>query len=148
MPLGILAWKPTCCSAATSFCRRRRYFSRTPSAISGCSRAARGRLLDGHELARIAIVLDVGERLHDLRMAGHERHAPADHVEALRHRMDLDADFLGPVHLQEAQRRTIVAQQDVGRVLDDDDLIGLGEVDDAAIEVARGRRRRSGCWDS
>ena len=40
--------------------------------------------------------------------------------------MNLDADLLGPVHLQEAQRRPVVGQQDVGRVLDDDDLVGHG----------------------
>ena len=68
------------------------------------------RLLDRHELSGIAVVLDVGEGLHDLRMAAHERHAPADHVEALRERMDLDADLLRPLDLEEAQRRAVVAQ--------------------------------------
>ena len=44
-----------------------------PSAISGCSQRRRGRLLDRHELAGVAVVLHVGEGLHDLRMAAHER---------------------------------------------------------------------------
>ena len=41
-----------------------------------------------------------------------------------------------------------VAQQDVGRVLHDDDLVLVGEVDDAPVEVGAWRRPRSGCSDS
>ena len=56
-----------------------------------------------------------------LRMAGDKGHAPADHVEALGHRVNLDADLLGAIHLQEAQGRPVEAQEDVGGVLHDDD---------------------------
>ena len=76
---------------------------------------------------RVAVVLHVGVGLHDLRVAADEAEPPADHVEALRHRVDLDADVLRPVDLQEAQRlarRSV--EQDVGRVLHDDDLVACG----------------------
>ena len=68
-------------------------------------------------------------------MAADECHAPADHIESLRHRVDLDADFLGPVDFQEAERRGVVAEQDVGGVLHHDDFVGVGEIDDAAVKV-------------
>ena len=55
-----------------------------------------GGVLDGHELAGVVIVLHIGKRLHDLPVAGDETHPPADHVEAFRHRVDLDADLAGP----------------------------------------------------
>ena len=52
--------------------------------------------------------------------------------------MNFDAHFLGPIDLQETQRRAVEAEQDVGRVLHDDDAVGQGEVDDAFVKIARG----------
>jgi hypothetical protein len=60
--------------------------------------------------------------------------------------VDLDADVLRPLNLQEAERFALVAEKNVSRVLDDDDLVRAGEVDDPPVEVLRrdgaGRRVR------
>ena len=42
--------------------------------------------------------------------------------------MHLDADVTSTVDLEEAQRLLAVGQQNVGRVLDDDDVVGPSEV--------------------
>src|SRR5262245_690814 len=52
--------------------------------------------------------------------------------------MDLDPDFFCAIYLQKTQGRRVVAKQDVGRILDNHDLVGQGEVNDLTIEVARG----------
>jgi hypothetical protein len=59
----------------------------------------------------------------------------ADHVEPLRHRVHLDADLLGPVHLEEAQRHALVGEQYVGRVLDDHHLVLVGKLDHPFVEI-------------
>ena len=59
----------------------------------------RRRLLHGHELPRIGIVLDIGKGADDLPVAADKGHAPADHIEALGHRVDLHPHLAGPFHL-------------------------------------------------
>ena len=66
-------------------------------------------LLDGDELARVAVVFHVGKGLHDPLVAADPAQPPADHVKALGHRMDFDADVLRPGHRQKAERRAVVA---------------------------------------
>src|SRR5260370_660827 len=52
--------------------------------------------------------------------------------------MHLHAHVASSVKLKKAQRRPTVAQQDVGGVLHDDNLVRTSEVDDLAVESARG----------
>src|SRR5262249_34857914 len=92
------------------------------------------RMLDRHELARIAVILHVCESLHDFGLPGDKSHPPADHIKALGHRMDFDADFAGAIHLQEAERRTIECKENMSGILDNDDLVRMGKVDDLAVE--------------
>ena len=54
------------------------------------------RLLNGDELAAVAVVLHVGEGADDPLVAAHPAHPPADHVPALGERMDLDAHLAAP----------------------------------------------------
>ncbi len=97
-----------------------------------------GRVLDRHELAGVAIILDVRKRLNDFGMSRHKGHPPADHVESLRKRVHLHPHLAGSVYLKKTQRRATVAQEDVGCVLHDDNLVRTSEVDDLAVESARG----------
>ena len=101
--------------------------------------AADGRLLDGNELARIAVVLDVGKRPHEPLVPADPAHPPADHVEPLGHRMDFDADVDGSRAWRESCWAAVEAQHRVGRVLDHDELVLLGKGDDPFVEL---RRRR------
>src|SRR5207249_10229908 len=82
--------------------------------------------------------LQIGKSLNDLGMPGYKRHAPADHIEPLGERVHLDTHFLGAVHLQEAQRGTVKAEENMSRILNDRDPVGAPEVDDLTIKVARG----------
>ena len=68
-----------------------------------------------------------------LRIAQAEAHAPARHVVALRHREDLDGDFLGALHLQDAGRLVAVEAE-----------IGVREIvhDHGAVLRAPGGRSR------
>ena len=84
-------------SAATSFCSRRRYFSRM--------RVGDLRVLAGPRAAACWIAMNWPESQLSFTSANActifgwpatKRHAPADHVEALRHRVNLDADLLAP----------------------------------------------------
>ena len=66
---------------------------------AGDLRIVQGRgsgLLDGDELARVAVVLHVGEGADDPLVAADPAQPPADHVPALGERVDLDAHLPAP----------------------------------------------------
>ena len=97
-------------------------------------------LLDGQELAGVGVVLHVGVGLDDQRVAGHEAEPPAGHVEALAHAVQLDADVERAGRGQEAHRLAVEHQGGVGGVVDDDQVVGLGEGDHVLEELGRGAR--------
>ena len=103
--------------------------------------AVGGGVLDGEELAGIAVVLHIAVSLDEQRVADHEAAAPAGHVEILAGRVQLDADVFRARRGEEAQRFVaVVNQADVGGVVDDDEVVRLGEVDDLGEERRCGTR--------
>ena len=77
-------------------------------------------------------------------VADEERHPPAGHRERLGHRVELDGALLGPLGLEDRRRlEAVEAELGVGVVVDDDDVVLAGEVDELLEEVevdARGGR--------
>ena len=95
--------------------------------------------MDGEELAGIAVVLHIAVSLDEQRVADHEAAAPAGHVEILAGRVQLHADVFRARSGEEAQRFVaVVNQADVGGVVDDDEVVALGEVDDLGEELRSG----------
>ena len=93
--------------------------------------------LDGLERAVVEVGLDARERVDHPRIAADEAHAPSGHVVGLRQREDLDADLLGPRHLEERRRPVaVVAEVRVGEVVHHHEPVLAGEVDHLHEEVA------------
>ena len=93
------------------------------------------------EEAGVDVRLQAPVGLDRLGVADDRRAAPAGHVVALREAEDLDADVLGARRLQEARRDVaVVGRLRVGVVVDDEDLVLAGELDDA-LEQPVGRDR-------
>jgi hypothetical protein len=109
---------------------------RTRTGIDGSSKRRDGCLLDGDELPRITVVLDIGKGLHQSLVPADPTDPPADHVKAFGQRVDLDPHLAGPGNGQKAERLALECQQDMGRVLDDDNLLGMGEFDDPLVKLA------------
>ena len=55
-----------------------------------------------------------------------------------RHRVDFDADVAGAGMARKLLRLAVVAEDAVGGVLDDDDVVLLGEGDCSFVELGRG----------
>ena len=94
--------------------------------------------LDRDELAGVEVVFHVAVGADDSLVAADPADAPADHVERFRHRVDFDADVAGAGDREEAVGFAVVAENAVGGVLDDDDVVLLGEGDCLFVELGRG----------
>ena len=96
------------------------------------------------EHARVDVGLQLPVGLDGLRVADDGRGAPAGHVVALGQREDLDPDLLGPGRGQEAGRHVAVeGGLGVRGVVDDQDVVGAGEVD-RLLEQPVGHHRAGG----
>ena len=72
-------------------------------------------------------------------MTAHESHSPADHVISLAHRVDFDTDIDRTGRLQEAARLSVKGEQDVRRILDNDEFFFFCQRDDFLKELGRCR---------
>jgi hypothetical protein len=145
-PPGIRHSKPQADNAATSFSSRRWYLP-APLGDRIVVQGRDRRLLDGDELARIAVVLDVGKRLHDPLVAADPADPPADHVEALGQRVDLDAHLRAPG----TDRKLSGSPEKVSRMWAASCTTTIcwpSELDHLLVELPRGHACRWGCWDS
>ena len=70
-------------------------------------------------------------------VGGYHADAPSGHVVALAHGVELDAALLGSLHGEDAQGM-VVEDEAVGIVVDDDDTLAAGKVDQALIQLGRG----------
>ena len=90
----------------------------------------------GWKTAVIQIALDARQRADHLGVAQAEADAPARHVVALRQREDLDGDFLGALHLQNAGRPVAVeAQVGVGEIVHHHGAVMARQADDLLEEI-------------
>src|SRR6266704_53797 len=101
------------------------------------------------ENAVVEITLDPRQRSDHLAVAETKSDAPACHVEALRHGVDLHGDFLRARNLQNAGRLVAVeAEVGVGEVVHDHRLVFARQLHDLAEEIEvdahRGRIVREG----
>ena len=95
--------------------------------------------MDGEELAGVGVVFHIAVSLHEQRVAGHEAAAPAGHVEIFAGGMKLNADVFRARRSKKTERLVaVVNQADVGGVVNDDEVVCLGELDDLGKELRRG----------
>ncbi len=103
-----------------------------------------GRILYGGEGAGVDVALDGTERLDRIGVAGGERDTPAGHVVALGAAEQLDGHVLGTRSLKQTDGLVAVeADLGVGVVVDEEQVVLLGERD-SLVEVLRRGRCRGG----
>ena len=105
--------------------------------------ARRGRFLNGLERAGIDVVLDGRERLDRGGVPRGEPEPPAGHVERLAHAVQFDGHFLAARPREDRKRRGLVGKGRVRGVLDKQDAVAAGEVDEF-VEECRRRGRAGG----
>jgi hypothetical protein len=92
--------------------------------------------LDGLKYPVIKITLDARQGVDDLLVADAKADAPAGHVVALRKRKKLNADVFCSRHLKKAWRLVAVEREiGVGEIVDDDEVMLLGSLDDSFEEI-------------
>ena len=99
-------------------------------------------MLDGQELARVGVVLYIAVGLDQEFVAGHKAATPAGHVKGLAGGVEFDADLLGAGSGQEAERFALENQRGVCGVMNDYELVALGEGNGFGKKL--GRRARAG----
>ena len=104
--------------------------------------------LDRQELAGVGVVFHVGIGFDDQRIADDETEPPAGHVETFAHRVQFDADIHRAGRGEERERLAFEYQRGIGGVVDDDQIVLLGEGDDLRRRIRCGRLRRSDCSDN
>jgi hypothetical protein len=100
--------------------------------------------LDRLKRAVVEIRLQSCERLHDFGVPDDEADPPARHRKRLGQRVQLDSDLHSPIGLEDRRRHMAVeGEVGVGEIVDDEQFLLAGEVDDALHETGvdhRGRR--------
>ena len=94
--------------------------------------------LDAAESATLNVRLHLQNPCDELGIGGTEAHTPARHVVALRHRVKLDAAFLGTWHLQEREG-LVVEDEAIGIVVYDDDVVLLCKTHQTLVGLHAGR---------
>ena len=86
-----------------------------------------GSQLQGTEGAAVDIRFHLHYPLHKPRVRGQHAHAPAWHIVALRHGVELNTAFLGAGYLQQADR-SFIQDKTVGIVVHDNDTHASGKI--------------------
>ena len=91
----------------------------------------------GDELAGVDVALDFENPADELRVGGEHAHAPSGHGVALGEGIHLDGDVGGAGCLEDAAG-SVVEDEGVGVVVDNDDVMASGKVDGALEDVVGG----------
>ena len=97
-----------------------------------------GGKLHGAEGAAVNVAFHPHDPLDELRVGGQHAHSPARHVVALGHGVELYAAFLGSGNLQDTQLFTAVQYEAVRVVIDDDEVVPEGKIDQRLVSLAHG----------
>src|SRR5260370_22101167 len=100
-------------------------------AVQGLDRSP----LDGLEDAGVDVGLQLPNQGHQVRPSTHPADAPAGHVVRLRQRVELEADLLGAVDLEDAERPVAVERDlRIRRVVAQHDAVAPAEADSTLEE--------------
>ena len=96
-------------------------------------------VLDREKLAGVGVVLHVAVSLHEQRVANDEPATPTGHVEIFACGVQFDPDVFRARRGKKTERLVaVINQPDVGSIVNDDEIIGLGELDHLGEKLRRG----------
>src|SRR5438309_10548619 len=103
-------------------------------------------MLNGQELARVAIVLHIAVGFDEQLVASHETAAPASHVERLAGRVKLDADFLCARRGEKAERFLFENQSGISGIVNNNDAVAARKLHNFGEELRCGTGARGIIW--